>query len=1017
MADSIAQYSFIPWLRRGIINQASTPGAGKQRAELKAKITLNVAAPNTVEQTIQLYGPGDVSGINAQSVIRVEPKNWITNFEPNYLPFIEFYEEDFPWRYTPSTENGTKLNPWTFLAVLKKDEFGRKRVTGSPLNVINITGDTRNFLPPNNQVWAWAHIHFNKALNNDGAPTNPNINQLDQELASNPDIAISRLFSPRKLEPNTEYYAFVIPTFENGRLAGLNRTANKNANDPSWDFVTDVNKEFPVYYEWYFKTGEVGDFEYLCSLLEPRVADKQVGIRDLDIQQPGYGINQVNDPHIVGLEGALIAPEYEPKPLTPTSDFPVKLQPIINLQEDLQQAGNTETPLVCPPLYGRWHALTKRLSIQPADSNWVHQLNKDPRYRVPGGMGTIVVQKNQEEYMKICWEQVGEVLEEEQKIRFLQLALAASRAIYAKHFVTQPVNTHILITKQVHSKILGSPVTIKQLIADSPLPVAATDQAFRKMVRPRGKLMRRFADHKKLRSEDILHLLNEKIITAADPKVMPGKVLTPDKTADELRPKLPVFLIWLIMHNIWVLLLLLLLAIVLFIFGARIIAIAVIAAAGGWYAWSNAQKKQIQASDVLRTGTLTVAAVNAVPALLSFSLVTAGSVPATAPVTGTSDTVEAANFRKAVTSFHGHLEATVPAPKEKIKLNLRQISQKILQATEPGFAFAKRWLPKIKLGETPIQAIRRVMHYPDIKKPMYEPLRDISTDYLVPNLHLIPPNTITLLNTNQPFIESYMVGLNHEMARELLWREYPTDQQGSYFRQFWDVSGFINVNNIPAKELAEQLRDIKPIHEWPANANLGDNNNREKDGDKSQLVLVIKGELLKRYPNTVIYAQQATWGKDEFNRTVLVLDGGMQLQATNPKLKFPLYGAKINPDITFLGFDLTDDQARGDIKEESDSEKNRPGNKPGWFFVIKEIPGEPRFGMDEQGTVNSGLATSWDQLAWSNLPTGIKCIDLTQPLNISVPGTIQWGNNSADMAYILYQKPVMVATHAREMLP
>ena len=37
-----------------------------------------------------------------------------------------------------------------------------------------------------------------------------------------------------------------------------------------------------------------------------------------------------------------------------------------------------------------------------------------------------------------------------------------------------------------------------------------------------------------------------------------------------------------------------------------------------------------------------------------------------------------------------------------------------------------------------------------------------------------------------------MVGLNHEFARELLWREYPTDQRGSYFRQFWDVRGFLD---------------------------------------------------------------------------------------------------------------------------------------------------------------------------------------------------------------------------------
>ena len=66
-----------------------------------------------------------------------------------------------------------------------------------------------------------------------------------------------------------------------------------------------------------------------------------------------------------------------------------------------------------------------------------------------------------------------------------------------------------------------------------------------------------------------------------------------------------------------------------------------------------------------------------------------------------------------------------------------------------------------------------------------------SPKYFLPNINLIAPNSITLLETNQKFIESYMVGLNHEMARELLWREYPTDQRGSYFRQFWDVSGYL----------------------------------------------------------------------------------------------------------------------------------------------------------------------------------------------------------------------------------
>ena len=84
------------------------------------------------------------------------------------------------------------------------------------------------------------------------------------------------------------------------------------------------------------------------------------------------------------------------------------------------------------------------------------------------------------------------------------------------------------------------------------------------------------------------------------------------------------------------------------------------------------------------------------------------------------------------------------------------------------------------------------MAYPNIDLPMYEPLKAISVELFLPNINLIAPNSITLIETNQRFIEAYMVGLNHEFARKLLWREYPTDQRGSYFRQFWDVRSVIN---------------------------------------------------------------------------------------------------------------------------------------------------------------------------------------------------------------------------------
>ncbi len=56
---------------------------------------------------------------------------------------------------------------------------------------------------------------------------------------------------------------------------------------------------------------------------------------------------------------------------------------------------------------------------------------------------------------------------------------------------------------------------------------------------------------------------------------------------------------------------------------------------------------------------------------------------------------------------------------------------------------------------------------------MYEPLKDRSAA-LLPSINLIEFSSITLLETNQPFIEAYMVGLNHELlARALMALERP----------------------------------------------------------------------------------------------------------------------------------------------------------------------------------------------------------------------------------------------------
>ena len=179
-----------------------------------------------------------------------------------------------------------------------------------------------------------------------------------------------------------------------------------------------------------------------------------------------------------------------------------------------------------------------------------------------------------------------------------------------------------------------------------------------------------------------------------------------------------------------------------------------------------------------------------------------------------------------------------------------------------------------------------------------------------------------------------MVGLNHEFARKLLWREYPTDQRGSYFRQFWAVDNYIDSEGLSHDALQEKLYDIPKIHLWPLTNPLGANNNRAdpENPTAAQVVLIIRGELLKKYPNTVIFAQHAKIVNQL--RTPDWLTADEEKNPPRSKTRSPLFSANPVDDIFFFGFDLTIDQVKG------------TSGDPGWYFVLQERPGEARFGLE-----------------------------------------------------------------------
>jgi hypothetical protein len=1057
---ALARYTFLPWLRRGAAKALAAPAISSSRAEVEVSVALNDGAVTgaPISHVFKLMGPGDVIGLSPDVVVRTEPRAGVTDFEPNYLAFIEFYDEDFCSRHTPQRpDDAHRIVPWLTLLVLADDEFTRNLSPDQPLASIRITApDPASFFPPQDQLWAWAHVQVAGDL---GTGIAPDLAQLDSLLASAPDRGIARLISPRRLAPDTSYRAFLVPTFEVGRKAGL----GLDIDDESESGLTLSwlgTPEFPVYFEWSFRTGVGGDFEDLVQRIQPRPVDPRVGIRNMDISAPGFGMPVVAEPppetpgdamRIVGMEGALKSPTMTSKPAGPVgevSTFPANVAAIVNAPAVARAQGDSD-PVVAPPLMGGWHALVDQVDPASMDG-WVNALNLDPRDRAAGGLGARVVRANQERYKKLAWEQVGEVVAANRRAALLRFAQAAAQKSFTRHVSPLPEERALLIAAPMFARVRGSPKTIRGLLRESRMPDASTSAAFRKLARPRGPITRRAlgALDRRNAAGTLAFAANDGRASAAPapPSVGGPTVEQLADLADARQAGSKRFL-----RLAWYLLAILIVG-ALLAYGAIgstagiAIAGSLAAAAVGVFVVAQRARSALRSAAATRFSQLTPAKIEASPPD-GFALSSPGTAASAAP---TADAIAAADYSEALRDFAVLVTARPPSPPARPALAIRNAHAKTMEALRPSVSYPRRAASMIRIGDKAITDyvvdaypdppftdpgphISPVLAYPDIKDPMYRPLASISEDLLVPNLSLVPANTISLMLTNSAFIEAYLASVNHEFAAELLWSEYPTDCRGSPFRQFWDVSA-VPTPNVDPVERARRLKDIKPLHKWATSAKLGENPNSGRGANGEHVVLVLRGDLLKRYPNTMIYAQRARWSADPAHRDELALHdelGEVALAGIDdPNFAYPLFTASLAPDLVFVGFKLGLEEARGhlDLEESAASRASLAPDKLGWFFVLQEAVGETRMGLDEHSPpANMQSASIWDNLAWSNIDMGgRKTVDLAAPFTTEPAGAqpagqlLNWapaaGATSADVAAIFNQKPVLVAWHARQML-
>ncbi|MBA3371256.1 MAG: hypothetical protein H0T96_07375 [Thermoleophilaceae bacterium] len=337
------EYRFLPWARGGL-GAGIAPDASGPRGRSTAKVTISVAhgrGPadiakdvHLVTKDVQLFGPGDVVGLDPRQVIRTDPAPGATEFEQNYFPLIEFDAPELPWLFSPLVPAASaRQRPWLCLIVVRQDRASVESDPRTPLPVLRVEAATQE-LPDLGESWAWAHAQVTGAEGD-----------VAQVLRDSPERTLSRLVCPRRLETGKSYLACLVPSFKAGVQAGLGATVDAVA-EPAWVTPAPSTVTLPVDHQWRFTTGGVGEFASLARRLEPRELDAAVSTRPMDLSNPRGGLPPSAT---LGLEGALRSPLFTRDRLGTDTGFERELEKLLN-----GQPGQAKT-VVLPPAYGEHH--------------------------------------------------------------------------------------------------------------------------------------------------------------------------------------------------------------------------------------------------------------------------------------------------------------------------------------------------------------------------------------------------------------------------------------------------------------------------------------------------------------------------------------------------------------------------------------------------------------------------------------------------------------------------------------
>jgi hypothetical protein len=885
MTGTAQTLTFLSWVRPQISGLAKQQSGGRAQAGTSIMLTESGAdgTPGRTETqpvSFLLAGPADVAGLQLGAIVRRYPAPGVVDHESNHCPYIELADPTLPWRYTPAqtpvgTPPGAGLHPWLVLVV--GQEGSELTFTGNQVRIEVSAQQDPQALGDPASAYRFAHVQ--------------------QDAAGH---RVARVLSARPLQDGTAYLAVVVPAYD-------------PSGARSWTGAAAVT--VPVYDAWRFSTAvPPGSFEDLAAQLVPGEAPASTG------HAPLHYPRLANAPELSVL-GALVAGQADdhvtedPLPSGVRADLAALRLP----GQDPQGR-----PIITFPRYGQAWPIPE-FEDGPLDDD----LNLDPRHRGVAGLGLEVGIRAQEDLVDDVLANLGALREARQRVRHLALGLAASRSLWQRRVPADPAARLWLLGPSLN-RLLTSDGTVGELAtaddrtiprgtfsaaarrvlragpartalaAAAPTPAALATSANRPPSPPPASIDGVPLDNAGVHALDTAraqtiqagHVNTKALLAAAtglaastDPAIQPvaTQIVTAIREAAQAGKPVP-----------WGQALAMLAA-----SDATVIAhVSKVAADQSQTATTlSAQHQETSGppgQDVSPPGNglhpdLPGPEVKGTP--VTVGVLNRGLSGLLNNFPGQGDDADLTQMLAAL----GPVQPADPA--------LRAVDLDAL-AAGAGAAFnptggtapaAARVLATIEGGIDPAQPLAPPEPCIGLDRPAWADLAEAAGEWLLPGVGQLPDNCVTALESDPIFIDAYLAGLNTQLLGELRWRNIPIATGCTPIRRFW---------NRTDTGAGQRSDDITGVASWAKDSRLGDPAHLAPGATGRELVIVVRGALLLRYPTTLVYLQTAiptgstaaNFGKDPDDAAPRILPG---------------FHGRIGTDVVFFGFPAVESTAVG----------------------------------------------------------------------------------------------------------